>query len=152
MVELLTLGAIGILFAAAACDIAERRIPNGLVLTLVAIGLARILWGLATGEGALTPGADAAGALATFAVGAVLFHLGLVGGGDVKLVAAAALWLGAAAVWPFLLVTAVAGGALAVLFLVRAALAGLARDARPSLPYGVAIAAGGILASLTRII
>ena len=72
----------------------------------------------------------------------------LLGGGDVKLLAAGALWLGAAALGPFLLATVLAGGVLAVAFL----LAGLLRRraagaAAASLPYGIAIAAGGILVS-----
>ena len=70
------------------------------------------------------------------------FRLGILGGGDVKLLAAAALWLGAAALMPFLMATALAGGLLAVAFLAWAL---VRRDrGRVALPYGIAIAAGGV--------
>ena len=87
-----------------------------------------------------------------------MFAVGWIGGGDAKLFAAASLWLG----WPsmplFLLVTAMAGGGLAVLLLqVRSAwvrpylVTGptwLARLATPGgdVPYGVAIALGAMVA------
>ena len=66
---------------------------------------------LVAGEGALTAALDLAAALAVFALGALAFHFGLLGGGDVKLLAAGALWLGAAALGPYLMVTVLAGGA-----------------------------------------
>jgi prepilin peptidase CpaA len=91
--------------------------------------------------------ADIAAALVIFAIGALMFHFNLVGGGDVKLFAAGALWIGAGGVWPFLFVTALAGGALSLVYSARfVATAGPRR--RPiALPYGVAIAAGGIFAT-----
>jgi prepilin peptidase CpaA len=95
------------------------------------------------------------GALA-FAIGAGLFFAGVMGGGDVKLIAAAAIWLGLPTLWGFLLVTAIAGGALAAFALVARRVtpeglseAGWARwlvVRRTGLPYGVAIAVGGIFA------
>jgi prepilin peptidase CpaA len=65
----------------------------------------------------------------------------MLGGGDVKLLAASALWTGSAALLPFLTATALAGGLLAAVFLVFARRGGR----RVALPYGVAIAAGGLL-------
>jgi prepilin peptidase CpaA len=141
--------AVALFVAAAGFDLASRRIPNALVVALLVLGLGRIAWGLLVGGSPVTPGTDVAAALAIFCGGALFFHLSLIGGGDVKLLAAGALWLGAAAVWPYLFVTALAGGALAVVFLVREALARAPRQNRASLPYGVAIAAGGILVTAT---
>lgn len=139
----LTLAALALLVAAATTDVLERRIPNAVTLALALVGLARL--GLALGAGAppLPIVADVVAAAAVFAVGAAGFNAGLVGGGDVKLLAAAALWLGAAALLPFLMATALAGGVLAALFLVR----GFVRPGggRVALPYGVAIAAGAVL-------
>jgi prepilin peptidase CpaA len=84
-----------------------------------------------------------------FLAGAFVFHFGAIGGGDVKLIAAGVLWTGAGAAGEFLLATAIAGGVLAGAFLLQARLAprpeGAARVRPPSLPYGIAIAAGGIL-------
>jgi prepilin peptidase CpaA len=139
----LSLAALALLVAAATTDALERRIPNALPLGLALVGLARIALDLAAGGAALPLAADVAAAAAVFLLGAVGFRFGLVGGGDVKLLAAAALWLGAAALMPFLTATALAGGALAAAFLLRAL---LRRDAgKVALPYGIAIAAGGIV-------
>lgn len=98
-------------------------------------------------------------ALAVFLAGAVLFARGYLGGGDVKLLSAAALWAGPAGVPTLLLLTAVFGGALA-LFLLLPFGGQLATSARlmlgqPALPaprglampvpYGVAIAGAALI-------
>jgi len=53
-------------------------------------------------------------ALLVFAVAAVLFATGLMGGGDVKLLTVVTLWAGSELVAPFLLVTALAGGVVTI--------------------------------------
>lgn len=139
----LSLAALALLVAAATTDALDRRIPNALSLGLALVGLARIAADLVAGGPALPVAADLAGAAGVFALGAAGFRFGLLGGGDVKLLAAAALWLGAAALLPFLMATALAGGLLAVVFL---AVALLRHDrSKVALPYGIAIAAGAIL-------
>jgi prepilin peptidase CpaA len=135
--------ALAIFAAAAATDARDRRIPNALSGALALLGLARIALALATGEPPLPLAIDLAAAVAVFALGALGFASGVLGGGDVKLLAAGALWLGAAALLPFLTATALAGGVLALAF-VAWGLLGPARP-KPGLPYGIAIAAGGIL-------
>jgi prepilin peptidase CpaA len=149
MSQLLALVAIGLFVAAAADDIARRRIANGFVLALAAAALLRLVLGLATGADGVTPFWDLAAALAVFVAGVAAFHFGIFGGGDAKLLAAGALWIGAASVWAYLFATAIAGGVLALGFLIWAPLARKAgTDARRiALPYGVAISAGGILAT-----
>ncbi len=140
MTFVLLVAALALLVAAATTDALDRRIPNALSLGLALVGLARIVLDLTAGGPLATAAADLAAAVAVFVLGAVGFRFGVLGGGDVKLLAAAALWTGAAALLPFLMATAVAGGLLAFLFLVRPR-----RAARPvAVPYGVAIAAGGI--------
>ena len=92
-------------------------------------------------------------------IGAAMFALRWIGGGDAKLLAVGALWLGPIGVTPFLLWTAIAGGALAIgLICARraSALTGLPvrqpawteRLLAPSgdIPYGIAIAAGALAA------
>ena len=101
-------------------------------------------------------------ALAVFAVGAALFACGWLGGGDVKLLAAAALWAGPAGLPQLLILTGVIGGALA-LFLLNPAGRQLAFAARMMIgggvppagtgietpvPYGVAIAGAALFAIL----
>lgn len=84
-----------------------------------------------------------------------LFATDLMGGGDVKLMSAAALWAGTDLILPFLLTTALAGGLLSTFVLLRLRLT--VASGRPSaalqrrVPYGVAIAAGGIYVA-TRLI
>ena len=112
-----------------------------------AAGVARLGLALAAGGGAAAFGLDVLVALLIFVLAAMAFRYGLLGGGDVKLLAAGGLWLGAAALGPYLLTTVLAGGALArrVRRLAGGGAGSAAGTKGPSLPYGVAIAAGGIL-------
>jgi prepilin peptidase CpaA len=96
-------------------------------------------------------------AVIILALGFALFSGGFIGGGDAKLLAAAGLWFGWPAVSPFLIFTALSGGVLALAFQAWRLLKieqevreiGWARrllNFKADLPYGVAIAAGTILA------
>jgi prepilin peptidase CpaA len=94
----------------------------------------------------------------TLAAGFVLFALHMIGGGDVKLLSATALWAGPAFFAGFIMLTAIAGGVvgLAILLLRRRRMAPAANDgtqaAQPAvMPYGVAIAAGGLMVALTLV-
>ena len=89
-------------------------------------------------------------------IGVLLFIPGWFGGGDAKLMAAIALWVGLDSLLPYVLYVALAGGFIATLFsLVRSvplprALLGEAWALRlhnPSagIPYGIALAAGALL-------
>ena len=69
------------------------------------------------------------------------------GGGDAKLLAAASLWFGFENLLPFLAATALAGGVLSLAYLAfSAARVGLGQDTviARNVPYGAAIAAGGL--------
>jgi prepilin peptidase CpaA len=83
----------------------------------------------------------AAGAT-VFALFAAAFYAGMMGGGDVKLAAALALWFPPAATMQFMVWMSIAGGVLTL------ALVGWHRarrlEGRPEIPYGVAIAFGGL--------
>jgi len=134
------------LAAAAASDAVRYQIPNGLclgvagafVLYAPALPLAAVAAHVATGLGVL-------------ALVAAGFALGLMGGGDAKLLAAVALWLGWRTLLPFLLVMALAGGVLGLALLAARRMAPepvppgrwwsrlLSRQS--GVPYGVAIAA-----------
>ncbi|HEX5500413.1 MAG TPA: prepilin peptidase [Thermomicrobiales bacterium] len=136
------LGAL--LIAAAGCDARSYLIPNRLgvliVFTFIAYGL--------TGTDDVDFTGSAAVALAVLVVGAAMFAAELIGGGDVKLMTAIALWAGPGYVLPFLLIMAMAGGILSLGVLLRPRLAALAgrisATANHRVPYGVAIAAGGL--------
>lgn len=79
--------------------------------------------------------------LAVFAAFAVLFALGAMGGGDVKMLGALALWLPVGPLFNMLFIMAIAGGLLTATMLVIHKL----RKSNKNLeiPYGVAIAIGG---------
>jgi prepilin peptidase CpaA len=95
--------------------------------------------------------------------GALLFSRGWIGGGDAKLVAAAALWAGPDRTLPLLVLTGLLGGLLTV-FLISPAgalLTGVLRTASSSpdpavapqanpvaIPYGVAIAAAAVIVTI----
>jgi prepilin peptidase CpaA len=80
-------------------------------------------------------------AAAVFALFAIAFRFGAMGGGDVKMAAALALWLPFAGVVKLLAVMSIAGGILTIAML---AAHRMAKNAgRPEIPYGIAIAFGG---------
>jgi len=124
----------------AVTDLRNRTIPNGLNL---AIALLAPLWWWANG---LTVYPDIlmqiGVALAVFALFAGLFALGMMGGGDVKMLGALALWLPFEAMVLLLVLMALAGGAVTLATLVHHH--ALRRAGRPEIPYGVAIAIAGL--------
>jgi len=135
------LGLLALMLVAACwCDLRSRTIPNELN---VAIALFAIPFWWSTG---LAPWPDAAlqvaVALLVFALFAGAFAIGAMGGGDVKLVSAVALWLPWQAVVTLLLIMSLAGGALTLALILRKRLA--RSDGRLEIPYGVAIAFGGL--------
>jgi len=104
-----------LLVLAAVSDITRYRIPNVIVYAIVAafavgaifnFAWPAIVWPVLAG-------------VAMFLLGAGLFAFGLFGGGDVKLVAAMALWTGFADLPRFLLIMAAAGGLLGLVLLLK---------------------------------
>jgi len=81
-------------------------------------------------------------AVAVFLLLAGAFYAGMMGGGDVKLAAALVLWFSPASTLKFLVLMSIAGGVLTLIVL------GVHRirkkPGRPEIPYGVAIAFGGL--------
>ena len=87
-------------------------------------------------------------AAGVFALLAVAFYAGMMGGGDVKLAAALALWFSPQSTLRFLVFMSIAGG---VLTLVVVGLHRLKKKpGKPEIPYGVAIAVGGLLILIQR--
>lgn len=131
-----------LLFAAAISDLRSRSISNWLN---GAIALGAIPFWFSLGLDPWPMMAIQLGlALATFALFAIFFALGAMGGGDVKMIAALALWLPAGLLLNVLMIMAVAGGLLTVIVW-------LWHKARRTplgegVPYGVAIAIAGIWA------
>ncbi len=86
-------------------------------------------------------------AAAVFGLFALAFYAGMMGGGDVKLAAALALWFSPLTTARFLVFMSIAGGVLTLVVLARHRMQ--KKPGRPRVPYGVAIAIGG-LAILTQ--
>ena len=142
-----------VLFAAAK-DLTSYTIPNWISIALtVAFAPAA---GLALAAGASVPDLAlcvgvGAGALV---MGVVMFTLNWIGGGDAKLFAASALWLGWSALAPFLFWTAIAGGVLSIALLAFRRRAGPPEGAwygklmthGAPVPYGLAICTGALAA------
>jgi prepilin peptidase CpaA len=147
---------LGLVLFAAASDIGSMTIPNwvsialALLFPLAAIS-AQMPWpqiGLHAGVGVLV-----------FLAGFALFSMGVLGGGDVKVIAGVSVWTGVSALAPFAFWTTAAGGVLALIVLL-ARKAATPADTRPAfvnrlldpargIPYAVAIAVGAI-ASLSQ--
>jgi prepilin peptidase CpaA len=83
-------------------------------------------------------------AAAAFGVFALAFRAGAMGGGDVKLFAALALWFPTIDYLRLVLVVTVLGGALTLALLIAHKRAG--KPGRPEIPYGIAIALGTLAA------
>jgi prepilin peptidase CpaA len=150
--------ATALLFAAAH-DVAVRTVPNGLSLLVAAAGLGLNVLDGQLGRALLSGGLVFAGAW-------YCWRRGWIGGGDVKLLGACAVLVPPAVVPELILSTAIAGGVLALCYVVLARV--LPGDATPrpailirrvwrverrrirrglSLPYSCAIAAGVLLTS-----
>ncbi len=131
-----------LLFVAAISDLRSRSISNWLN---GAIALGAIPFWFAIGLDPWPMMAIQLGlAIATFALFAIFFALGAMGGGDVKMIAALALWLPAGLLLNVLMIMAVAGGLLTVIVWLwhKARRTPLSEG----VPYGVAIAIAGIWA------
>ena len=137
----------------AAMDMFTMTIPNRVSLLMVAgflvlapfmgLGLDGFLSHLGVGA-------------AMLAVGVVMFSLGWLGGGDAKLFAAGALWVGFDHLLEFTFYITLAGGALTLLLLnfrstiphpliMKQAWAMHLHNPRTGVPYGIAIAVAALL-------
>ena len=138
---------------AASMDVVTMTIPNrvsaALAVGYLALALAlgvpfhSILIHLSCGAGVL-------------AIAFALYSLGWIGGGDAKLAAATGLWFGWGLMLDYSLSAAVYGGALTLLillgrrlvlpvFLTRHVWIARLHDAKTGIPYGVALAAAGLM-------
>jgi prepilin peptidase CpaA len=147
--DFITIAFAAPILAAAGWDLAFYKIPNVIPAFVAALFVfCAFMWGVEVNWLS-----HAGAALAVLAVGLGLFAFRVFGGGDIKLLAAVALWLGLTNdLAAYLLVVALLGGALAVaLVMVRSAVAtwgapwlvSVPRLIQPGapVPYGVAIAA-----------
>ena len=140
-------------------DLQSRRISNTLSLAIAVLGLLRI----ALAHDATAPQTLAAASI-TLAATFLLFWVGMIGGGDAKLIPATVLLVGSHGFVRFLLLMSFCGGVLALTILVRhnfrvgnwgrservctsmgATIAERIAGSVDTVPYGVAIAAAGVI-------
>ncbi len=150
------LGFAGLMLAAAVSDLRKLLIPNWISLALALLFPIYVL----TAPSPVDWIGATAVAFTALVLGFALFNFRILGGGDAKLFAAAALWAGPELVIPFAFATAISGGALAVLLWLAQNLPLLgipvalpsfsttADFAKQPLPYGVAIALGATYLAL----
>ncbi len=143
-----------LVIAAGLHDLTTMKIPNWISGVLI-VGFFPAA--LAVGLDPMTVALHIGIAFAALLGGMAMFALRWIGGGDAKLMASAILWIGSAAALPFVLYTALIGGLFClILMLGRTHLQAYALGApgwvanlmepKGDIPYGVAIAAGALLA------
>lgn len=141
-----------LLALSAGWDLASYTIPNHLSLALLVGFLA---FCVSAGLPLAVLGSHLAAFAVALAVGFALFAARCIGGGDAKLFAATALWLGFGDLLSYALVAALFGGALTLLLLFARRMPlpeGLSQrawivrlhSAGSGIPYGVALAAGAL--------
>lgn len=139
---------------AALNDLTTMKIPNWISIALI-FGFFPIA--LYFKLPLIVVGTSAGLAIAALLISMGMFALKWIGGGDAKLMAASVLWLGVSASLPFMLYTALAGGAFCLLLIMARKHLPLFSQIGPSwvtrlmqpkgdIPYGVAIAIGALLA------
>lgn len=154
LLQAVVLVACPVFFALGAMtDIVSYRIPNWIPGALI------VLFAIAAPLGGM-PFETAAMHALVFAValllGMGLFAFNAIGGGDAKLLAAAALWMGPSLIVKYTFVFSLVGGGLAILILLLRRLPMPASAARvpvlnqlllpnAGLPYGVALGLGGLI-------
>lgn len=143
-----------LVIAGALKDLTSMKIPNWISGLLI---LGFVPAALAVGLSPMAIAVHFGTALVALLIMMGLFALRWVGGGDAKLFASACLWLGVSGSGVFLLWTAIAGGLLSLfLLLARGWLrphvsgapgwVGQLMEPKGDMPYGVAIAAGALMA------
>jgi prepilin peptidase CpaA len=154
MVDLLCLLVFPALMAfAAASDLVTMTISNRVSLALVAGFFALAIM---TGMSAITVATNVGIAFAVLTVGFFCFSRGWIGGGDAKLAAATALWLGFDHLMPYLLYASLFGGLLTIVLLnVRTMPLPSLLSGQPwaqrlhrqdsGVPYGIALAASALV-------
>jgi prepilin peptidase CpaA len=137
---------------AGAMDLFTMTIPNRITIGLM-IGFVVAAIAVPLGWDAIASHVGAG--LLMLVIGIGMFSLGLLGGGDAKLLAGAALWFGFEGLMQYLLLVAIAGGLLVIvlllyrsiappLWLCRQEWAMRLHQKAGGVPYGIALAAGGL--------
>ena len=157
----IVIGFGGLLVWAAISDGLRMTIPNWIPLSIFGLFLAfqGAQWALGMDPAVWPFWSSLAVGFGALVVLTGMFALNWMGGGDVKLISATAFWAGTENILDFLLVTAVAGGILAIFFIIKKRMiaknsqeekvnkkTGVNKKERKTnyIPYGIAISTGGL--------
>jgi prepilin peptidase CpaA len=153
--EILLLSGLAVLLCTAAIgDIRSFRIPNRLNIIIAALAIPYWLVNITTLQPALWP--QLLLIAITFAILLPMMLLNIIGGGDAKLLFALSFWLTPNMYLDMIMLTAIVGGILCLAVLVRGRLQSptpnigmngeiVESKRKQRIPYGVAIAAGGLV-------
>lgn len=127
-------------------DLWYRRIPNWICAITAIAGLLTAL----IMQGPALAGSNLLHGLAALICGMILFRLGVLGGGDVKFYSSIAAWFSLAKAPTLLMMVALCGLALLILWFIYRRAAGyriVMKSSTPfdGLPYGIAIGAGALV-------
>ena len=140
------IGLTALLSYGAVSDIRSRRLPNWLALGLLISGLT---FAVLSGNGWAILGSHAAHAAIALLAGAALFAAGIIGGGDAKFYAGMASWFPLAQGINLLSGVAILGGIFVISWMIARRMRGPNNGKRDGIfakfPYGIAIAAGGVV-------
>ncbi len=137
---------------AGAMDLFTMTIPNRVSLGLIA---AFAISALMVGMPLLTIANHVSAGLLFLGIGVFMFWMRWLGGGDAKLLAAAALWLGFGSMMPYLVMVTLFGGVLAIVLLTYRSIippvwimgqewAMRLHDRNGGIPYGIALAGAAL--------
>lgn len=137
---------------AASSDLLTMRISNWIAVGLVG---AFLVLALATGMPLQQIGMNVLCAVLVLVFTFAFFAFGWIGGGDAKLASAISLWLGFGVLFPFLIYASLLGGSLTLMLLtarhyplppqLHYAWIERLHDRKSGVPYGIALAAAGLL-------
>lgn len=140
------------MIVAAVCDLFTMTISNRVSLALIA---GFLVLAVITGMDLKTIGMHLLAGLAMLVISFTLYAKGWIGGGDAKLFAATAIWMGWSNLLEYALITSALGGALTLalllmrsrpmpLILVKQTWFNRLHTLENGIPYGLALAAGGM--------
>jgi prepilin peptidase CpaA len=126
-----------LLLVGTTCDLRRREIPDAVPLALLVLAIVAKGFGFSDQSWISLFGGWGLG----LGIGLVLFWLGGFGGGDVKVLASVGAVIGVPAIGSVLFYTAIAGGGIALIAVMRGI---------KEVPYAPAITAGFIVSWITR--
>lgn len=142
-----------LMIVAAWSDAIDFTIPNRLIVGLLVLYPAHVM---TTAQAINWPMAMAV-STGILALGLLLYGTGKLGAGDIKLIAATALWAGTEHTLDFILLTAIAGGVVSMALVVRNNYGWVigrppTENTKQLVPYGIAIAVGGLFVAAKLIV